>query len=158
MGHTPVKVMIFSIRMQINGFPRESFARVLRKCVYRAKITANWKFRTLQRTLLFLLFADGSLTGERNTAPQLGYEDPPIDCKENSHLHGKHKPRIIHGTIGNRHSWSAPMITYWISSRPHVSLSSGFHYKLHSVRLPSALSPCSLLNYCGQLAVASPLV
>lgn len=27
MGHTPVKVMISSIRMQINGFPGKSFAR-----------------------------------------------------------------------------------------------------------------------------------
>lgn len=43
MGHTPVKVMISSIRMQINGFPGKSFARTF-SSVPR-KITSGTEFR-----------------------------------------------------------------------------------------------------------------
>lgn len=43
MGHTPVKVMISSIRMQINGFPEKSFARTF--STVPRKITSGTEFR-----------------------------------------------------------------------------------------------------------------
>ena len=141
--------MIFSIRMQINGFPGgESFARASRKCAHRAKITAKWKFRAQRLLFLFLSLLDSVLVTRTRRSVCKGNVSSRLGAQASNNTRNNWK-------IGC--SWSAPMITYWISCWPHVSLSSGFHYKLHSVRLPSALSPCSLLNYCGQPAVASPI-